>query len=71
MAFFDGAGDRWRPVKKDKMTDRQWKNLVNSGGNVDENGKVWYPNEGALKASVLMSGQGINRLKSRVKNGRR
>ena len=55
---FDGAGDRWRPVKKDKMTDRQWKNLVNSGGNVDENGKVWYPNEGALKASVLMSGQG-------------
>ena len=22
------------------------------------NGKVWYPNEGALKASVLMSGQG-------------
>ena len=55
---FDGAGDRWRPVKKDKMTDRQWKTLVNSGGNVDENGKVWYPNEGALKASVLMSGQG-------------
>ena len=37
---FDGAGDRWRPVKKDKMTDRQWKNLVNSGGKVDENGKV-------------------------------
>lgn len=36
------------------MTDRQWKNLVNSGGKVDENGKVWYPNEGALKASVLM-----------------
>ena len=31
---------------------------MNSGGNVDENGKVWYPNEGALKASVLMSGQG-------------
>lgn len=53
---FDGAGDRWRPVKKDKMTDRQWKNLVNSGGKVDENGKVWYPNEGALKASVLMAG---------------
>ena len=55
---FDGAGDRWRPVKKDKMTDRQWKNLVNSGGKVDENGKVWYPNEGALKASVLMAGSG-------------
>lgn len=45
MAFLMD-GDRWRPVKKDKMTDRQWKNLVNSGGNVDENGKVWYPKKG-------------------------
>ena len=54
---FDGAGDRWRPVKKDKMTERQWKNVVSSGGKVDENGKVWYPDAGALKASVLMTGQ--------------
>ena len=54
---FDGAGDRWRPVKKDKMTERQWKNLVSSGGKVDENGKVWYPDAGASKASVLMTGQ--------------
>lgn len=58
---FDGAGDRWRPVKKDKMTERQWKNLVKSGGKVDENGKVWYPNEGALKASVLMADWGKKR----------
>ena len=36
---------------------RQWKNLVSSGGKVDENGKVWYPDAGALKASVLMTGQ--------------
>lgn len=55
---FDGAGDRWRPVKKDKMTERQWRNLVSSGGNVDKSGKVWYPNEGALKASVLMADWG-------------
>ena len=33
---FDGAGDRWRPVKKDKMTERQWKNLVSSGGKVED-----------------------------------
>lgn len=58
---FDGAGDRWRPVKKDKMTERQWRNLVNSGGKVDEAGKVWYPNEGALKASVLMADRGKKR----------
>lgn len=58
---FDGAGDRWRPVKKDKMTERQWKNLVSSGGKVDESGKVWYPNEGALRASVLMADTGKKR----------
>ena len=50
---FDGAGDRWRPVKKDKLTERQWSNLLKSGGNVDEGGKIWYPDAGALKASVM------------------
>ena len=43
------------------MTERQWKTLVSSGGKVDENGKVWYPNEGALKASVLMTDWGNKR----------
>ena len=49
----DGSGDSWRPVKRNKMTDGQWKSLLKSGGVVDEFGKVWYPNEGALKASIL------------------
>lgn len=39
----DGAGDAWRAVKKDKLTDSQWKKLVASGGIVSENGKTWYP----------------------------
>lgn len=58
---FDGAGDRWRPVKKAKMTEGQWKNLLSSGGTVDESGKVWYPDAGALKASELMSNWGNER----------
>ena len=49
----DGSGDSWRLVKRNKMTDGQWKSLLKSGGVVDESGKVWYPNEGALKASIL------------------
>ena len=49
----DGSGDSWRPVKRNKMSDGQWKSLLKSGGVVDESGKVWYPNEGALKASIL------------------
>jgi polygalacturonase len=41
--IFDGSGDAWRPVKKDKVTESQWKALVKSGGVVSENGKDWFP----------------------------
>ena len=43
--IIDGSGDAWRPVKKEKMTDRQWKQLVQSGGVVSDDGKIWYPSE--------------------------
>lgn len=49
----DGGGDAWRPVKRAKLTEKQWDNLVESGGVVDASGKTWYPDEGALKASML------------------
>lgn len=49
---FDGAGDAWRPVKKEKLTERQWSNLVKSGGVVDADGKIWYPTAGALKGAM-------------------
>jgi len=42
---FDGSGDAWRAVKKEKLTESQWKKLVASGGVVSENGKTWYPSE--------------------------
>ncbi len=42
---FDGSGDAWRSVKKEKLTDSQWKKLVASGGIISENGKTWYPSE--------------------------
>jgi polygalacturonase len=43
--IFDGSGDAWRAVKKEKLTESQWKKLVASGGLVAENGKTWYPSE--------------------------
>lgn len=46
--IFDGNGSNWRPVKIGKMTDEQWKTLVNSGGILSKDGKIWYPSEGAL-----------------------
>ena len=38
---FDGNGQAWRPVKKNKLTENQWKKLVASGGSVEKN--IWYP----------------------------
>ena len=49
---FDGAGDSWRPVKKDKLTASQWGKLVKSGGVTDSAGKIWYPTAGALKGAL-------------------
>ncbi|WP_313360541.1 glycosyl hydrolase family 28-related protein, partial [Empedobacter sp.] len=37
----DGNGDAWRFVKKGKMTDSQWKNLVASGGVLSDDKKTW------------------------------
>lgn len=44
----DGAGQSWRPVKRMKMTESQWRKLVASGGVLEDNGEVWWPSEGAL-----------------------
>ncbi|OKS86967.1 glycoside hydrolase family 28 protein [Mucilaginibacter polytrichastri] len=61
----DGNGDAWRMVKKDKLTETQWKNLVASGGLVSEDKKTWYPSEKSLKGSqtkqagVLVNGKTV------------
>lgn len=47
--IIDGNGDAWRYVKKGKMTESQWKNLVASGGVLTPDGKEWYPTASALK----------------------
>lgn len=49
--ILDGAGMAWRPLKKSKVTDSEWKSLVASGGVLDERGETWYPTERALLGS--------------------
>lgn len=39
----NGNGQRWRPVKKMKMTDAQWKKLCRTGV-TNERGDMWFPN---------------------------
>jgi len=58
--IIDGAGDQWRPVKISKLTSRAWKTLLKSGGVVTEDGKVWWPSEGAMNGREL-----VNELNSR------
>ncbi|HEX9600286.1 MAG TPA: glycoside hydrolase family 28 protein, partial [Mariniflexile sp.] len=47
--IIDGSGDAWRPVKVSKMTDGQWKKLVNSGGVLSKDKKIWFPSVGSKK----------------------
>ena len=62
----DGNGDVWRAVKKDKLTESQWKNKVNSGGIVSEDKKLWYPSQSYLKgeqtkdASIIKPGMSLS-----------
>lgn len=48
--IFDGSGEVWRPVKKDKLTESQWKTLIRSGGVLNTKGNIWYPSQQYLDA---------------------
>ena len=39
----DGSGHLWRPVKKFKVTDRQWKALLKESPYLWDDGNVWVP----------------------------
>lgn len=49
----DGSGDAWRQVKRSKMTDSQWKDLLASGGFTDSKGAVWYPDSSSFRGSLV------------------
>lgn len=48
----DGNGEYWRPVKREKVTDKQWKEFTSRGG-AFKNPKFWFPSEGALKGDSI------------------
>lgn len=54
---FDGNGQYWRPVKKEKMTPHQWSDLLKKGGVVDEKGTTWYPDHQAAEGQAYLSGK--------------
>ena len=43
QGIIDGGGQQWRPVKRGKMSDVEWKQYLNMGGQVTDDGQLWYP----------------------------
>ena len=41
--IFDGGGQLWRPVKRSKMSDVEWKQYTEMGGQVTGKNDLWYP----------------------------
>lgn len=50
--IIDGRGEVWRAMGKDRVTEKEWKQLVASGGVVGNEGKTWYPSAGFLKGNL-------------------
>jgi len=51
----DGNGDAWRMVKKEKLTETQWKKKIASGGYLSEDKKTWYPTASSLLGSTFQN----------------
>ncbi len=41
--IIDGNGAWWRAVKRNKVSDTEWKEFRKKGGTVSEDGSLWYP----------------------------
>jgi polygalacturonase len=48
----DGNGQFWRPVKREKVTDSQWKEILQRPGGFLPRENYWVPNEGYAKAEA-------------------
>jgi polygalacturonase len=48
----NGSGQAWRPLKKAKVTEAKWKEVVKSGGILKDPG-YWFPSVGSLKGEKM------------------
>ena len=49
----DGNGQYWRPLKKSKVTESQWKEFTSVPGGVVKKGNLWFPSEGYAKGDAV------------------
>ncbi|MFN8211981.1 MAG: glycosyl hydrolase family 28-related protein [Bacteroidales bacterium] len=64
QGVIDGNGDAWRAVKKEKLTEAQWKKLVASGGIVNSKNTEWYPSESFRRGMELSTDQNVPSINS-------
>lgn len=48
----NGSGEAWRPLKKSKVTEGDWKKVIKSGG-VLKDPTYWFPSKGSLKGEGM------------------
>lgn len=51
--IFDGAGESWRPVKKSKVSEAQWRKISEQGV-ISSDGKVWWPSVEAMNGEAIL-----------------
>lgn len=48
----NGSGEAWRPLKKDKITEKHWDKVIKSGG-VLKTPNYWFPSQEALHGDLM------------------
>ena len=56
---FNGNGDWWRPVKKPKMSETQWKSHLREKGGIVAENNIWYPDSGSIVAQSYCVDQNV------------
>ena len=59
FGIIDGSGDAWRPVKKEKLSDKQFKAFIAGGGVLSPDKKVWYPSAASMKGQSMCVDQNV------------
>ena len=52
--IFNGNGSEWRPIKREKLPEKQWKNITKKG-ELSPDGKIWYPVKGTMAANQKLN----------------
>ena len=52
--IIDGGGDAWRPIKKNKLLEGEWRDLLKTGGVLNEKGDTWFPSKEVMSGEKIV-----------------